>query len=322
MDWAKHHHWGIILAAGKGARLQKYIKSIYGYERPKQFCSIIGTRSMLRHTIDRVKPFFLQKKILTVIIRDYLAYIREEMNGQPAENIVVQPHSKETAPGILLPLLKIYSQDPEANVGIFPSDQFILEEDLFRDYMGSAFEFTDEHPGKIVVMGFSANSPETEYGWIEHGDEVKWDGGAPFYRVNKFWEKPDVKLARRLYAGSCMWNTMVMVGKASAFLERFRILLPEVYEQFVTQNYYNGHFDDEIMLNNIYSKLPEVNFSDSILKNSVESLCVMPLNGVYWSDWGAENRIKTDIERFRLLKHHVPLINYITELPQVQAEVS
>ncbi len=320
MDWVKNHHWGIVLAAGQGKRLQRYIKSIYGYERPKQFCTIIGSRSMLRHTIDRVKPFFLQKKILTVIIRDYIAYIREEMHDHPFENIVIQPHSKETAPGILLPLLKIFREDPDASVGIFPSDQFILEEDLFREYLRNAFEFAEERPSKIVIMGFSPNRAETEYGWIEHGDEISHNGGAPFYRVRKFWEKPDVKLARKLYASSCMWNTMVMVGKASAFLERFKILIPEVYEPFVRKNYYNGRFDDELALNEIYSKLPEVNFSDSILRNSIESLCVMPLNGIYWSDWGAENRIKADIERFRLFKQHVPLVNYIIDTSQARAE--
>ena len=47
--------WGLILSGGEGTRLRPLITKLYGVERPKQYCSIVGTRSMLQHTLDRIK---------------------------------------------------------------------------------------------------------------------------------------------------------------------------------------------------------------------------------------------------------------------------
>ena len=72
------HLWGIILAGGEGKRLQEFIRKRYGAERPKQYSAIIGKRSMLRHTLDRVEKIFLQnsfKLSLTInTVNIYLKY--------------------------------------------------------------------------------------------------------------------------------------------------------------------------------------------------------------------------------------------------------
>jgi mannose-1-phosphate guanylyltransferase len=47
--------WIVILAGGQRRRLESFVRAIFGENRPKQFSSIIGTRSMLRHTWDRAR---------------------------------------------------------------------------------------------------------------------------------------------------------------------------------------------------------------------------------------------------------------------------
>ena len=40
--------WSIVLAGGEGKRLAPMVKQWLGEERPKQYCTFTGTRSMLQ----------------------------------------------------------------------------------------------------------------------------------------------------------------------------------------------------------------------------------------------------------------------------------
>jgi hypothetical protein len=45
--------WSIVLAGGDGARTKEFIRHWLGYEKPKQYCVFVGSRSMFQHTLDR-----------------------------------------------------------------------------------------------------------------------------------------------------------------------------------------------------------------------------------------------------------------------------
>ena len=46
--------WAIVLAGGEGVRLRPLVRQLCGDERPKQFAKIVGSKSLLGHTLDRV----------------------------------------------------------------------------------------------------------------------------------------------------------------------------------------------------------------------------------------------------------------------------
>ncbi|MEO8551513.1 MAG: hypothetical protein ABI678_16160, partial [Kofleriaceae bacterium] len=46
-------HWPVALAGGEGLRLQNYVQQ-HGQRMPKQFCRLLGSRSMLEHTLGRL----------------------------------------------------------------------------------------------------------------------------------------------------------------------------------------------------------------------------------------------------------------------------
>ena len=161
-----NNRWGLILSGGEGARLQPFIAKLFGTAHPKQYCSIVGTRSMLEHTLDRIKLLIPFQQILTIINSDHQEFIQKQLVNQPLETIIVQSCRRDTAMGILLPLLHIHKQDPQAHVAIFPSDQFILEEKKFMQYVSHAFDFSHNHQELIVLLGISSFQVEPEYGWI------------------------------------------------------------------------------------------------------------------------------------------------------------
>lgn len=57
--------WAIVLAAGNGRRLAPFLRR-RGHQRPKQFCAILGQRTMLEHTWKRVEMIVPRERVLTV----------------------------------------------------------------------------------------------------------------------------------------------------------------------------------------------------------------------------------------------------------------
>jgi mannose-1-phosphate guanylyltransferase len=294
-----NHLWGIILAGGEGRRLQQFIRLRYGYDRPKQYCRIVGSRSMLRHTIERVERVIPTARLMTVVNREHLSYAREELFDRPAGRVVVQPCNRDTGAGILFPLLRVHKQDPEAVVAVFPSDHFVVDGRRFMQYVETAFSFVTQSPGLVVLLGVDPERPDAGYGWIEAGDRIERLKGADFHAVNGFWEKPSPRKAQALGLRGCLWNTMVFVGQVRALLQLYQRLAPEVFAMFECVKDFLGSPGEEEAVAQLYLRLTSVNFSRSILERGPESLAVLPVRDVYWSDWGEEERVLIDLERFQ-----------------------
>lgn len=297
-DWFKathpqtDHRWGIILAGGDGTRLQNFIKSRFGEYRPKQYCALIGKRTMLRHTIDRVSSLFTPDHLLTSINVDHASLAAMDTYDRPPKTIIVQPHNRETGPGILLPLLHVHHQDPDAVVGLFPADHFILQEERYRAFVSRAFEFVSKHKDYIVALGITPSTLQYGYGWIEKGDRLVADG---IWTVKKFWEKPDGRLLHHLYEKKCLWNTMTLIGTSSNFINLSKKHMNDVFVPLSRTVQYFGTTSEPDLTDVVFKRLLSVNFSRRILERIPEALCVMEMNGVYWNDWGDESRILTDI---------------------------
>src|SRR5215510_5954132 len=114
--------WGIVLAAGEGTRARAFLKRVYGGRGIKQFCAVIGRRSMLEHTLARVEMLIPRQRITVVVSDEHRPEIEQQLAHWPRENVIVQPENRDTTAGILLPLVHIASRDPAATVAIFPSD--------------------------------------------------------------------------------------------------------------------------------------------------------------------------------------------------------
>jgi hypothetical protein len=61
--------WGVILAGGDGKRLLPLTRKLTGEDRPKQFCPLWGTDTLLKETWRRVSHVVPQPNILLVLKR-------------------------------------------------------------------------------------------------------------------------------------------------------------------------------------------------------------------------------------------------------------
>ncbi|MBI2564182.1 MAG: NTP transferase domain-containing protein, partial [candidate division NC10 bacterium] len=161
--------WVVVLAGGDRTRLRAFTRETLGTERPKQFCRIIGTRSMLRHTWDRAAQVVDPARIVTIITAGQERYLDEEAREGVPGTVLVQPENKETAAGLLLPLLWIARRNPAASAAVFPSDHFIWMEERFARSVRTALAAAEYWPHRLTLLGVEAEGLEMGYGWIAPG---------------------------------------------------------------------------------------------------------------------------------------------------------
>ena len=294
---------GIVLAGGDGRRLQPYVEEIRGEALPKQYINFIGRRSMLEHTFRRAEKLIPAERILTVVSRRHLlrADIRRQLASRPRETLIVQPANRETGPGILLPLMFIYKRCPEAVVAVFPSDHFVLEEDRFMNHVKVAAQAARQDPSRIVLLAIEPHEPETEYGYVVPHEDVGGPCRFGTRRVSAFIEKPRTELAAELVMAGGLWNTMTMVFKAHTLLQFVRNVHPVIYRDFCRILEALGTPEEQPTINEVYEKLEPANFSKQIMERIAveypESISVLPVPEVFWSDLGSRERVLRVLSR-------------------------
>lgn len=291
--------WIVVLAGGRGHRLQGFLRTALGETRPKQFCRIIGNRSMLRHTWDRACRLVPASRVVTVITAGQEPFLASEAGEQDIPgHVLVQPSNRGTGPGLVLPLLWIAHRQPDATVAVFPADHFVWEESRFLGHVAEAVIISRRRSDRLVLLGMEPDGPETSYGWIEPGSACEGvRSGRQLFTVANFWEKPDSQLARQLHAQGCLWNSFVMAGTVYAFLQMLRRHQAAVLERLQAASAQFGTSGVRAAIATAYGELPAVDFSRDILARDLLTLLVQPVRDLTWSDWGEPARIVRTLER-------------------------
>jgi mannose-1-phosphate guanylyltransferase len=247
------------------------------------------------------------EQILTVVSRQHLAHaeVRRQLAARPREILIVQPANKKTGPGILLPLMFIYKRCPEAIVALFPSDHFILEEDRFMSHVHLAAQAVKHNPTRIVLLAIEPYKPETDYGYVVPHADIGRPCRFGTRPVSAFIEKPGADMAFKLMMRGGLWNTMTMVFKLDTLLELVRRVHPAVYLNFCRFLEAIGTTEEQPTIEGVYEKLEPVNFSKEIMERIAvrypESVSVLPVREVFWSDLGSRERV---LQVLRKLTQH------------------
>src|SRR5258708_6693647 len=169
------HRWGVILAGGDGARLQSVTQLISGDNRPKQFCCLLGGRTLLAHTRQRIARSISQDQTLFVLVRSHEHFYADELTDVSSDRMIVQPSNRGTLPAILCSLQHIIRVDEQAVVAFFPSDHYYADEENFRAGIDFALGAAETDSQSVILLGAPAMRAETGYGWIEAAAAISTD---------------------------------------------------------------------------------------------------------------------------------------------------
>lgn len=280
--------WALILAGGEGSRLRSLTRRITGQECPKQFCSIIGPQSLLAQAQRRARLVVDPARTLLVLTRAHEPFYAPLIRNARTDTILVQPVGRGTAPAILYGLLRIAAVSPASAVVILPSDHYVSDEARFMAHVATAFSALERHPALVVLLGIEPGTAETEYGWIEPGDEMPHRA---LRSVRRFWEKPTPSAAAHLSTRGGLWNSFVIVAHVARLRDLMRRALPALDEAFRPVQAAVGTAREAAAADGVYAELPALDFSDHVLAPNPADLAVLPVTGVRWTDLGQPRRV-------------------------------
>jgi mannose-1-phosphate guanylyltransferase len=276
-----HPLWTVILAAGAGRRLSGLTGGV-----PKQFWRGGRGPSLLRQTIDRFLPLAPASRTVVVVDAGHLDHVATaDVAGCPPA-LVVQPEDRGTAAGVLLALTPVLESTPDAVVAITPADHGVLDDAGFRRGVLRAARQVRAR-GDIILFGVEAVAAEQDYGWISLGGA---SSAAGFRPVESFVEKPDGDVAARLFDAGAVWNTMVIVARASAMRDLYLRLLPDLAEVFAAAVRLPVS-DRAAFLAAAYPSLPRYDFSRDLLAKARNLTAYVWPAAVGWSDLGTPDRV-------------------------------
>lgn len=130
------HFYPVILAGGAGTRFWPRSRR----RRAKQVLALDGAQTMLQQTVERLLPLGPAKDFWVITNQHLSEEIRRQLPSVPAKQIVVEPEPRNTAPAIGLAAFLLERLDPDAIIGMFPSDHVIGNEENFRKVLQRAME--------------------------------------------------------------------------------------------------------------------------------------------------------------------------------------
>ncbi len=288
--------WSVILAGGDGTRLRPLTRLISGEDRPKQFCRLYGTGTLLAHSRRRLASVIPPEQTMFVVVRAHERFYNIELADVAPSRIVIQPSNRGTTAAViasLFRLAKLAEDDPI--VAFFPVDHHYSNEARFVASVRLAVGIVRDSPDTLVILGAAAQHAEVEYGWIEPGDMLPCRLTNSVFRVRRFWEKPSVDVAQALHDRGCLWNTFVMVGRMSAFFRMLWAAVPRDLGAFHAGLGTATGFDLEAA-QELYATLPPGDFSRQVLSVCAEKLAVLRLGNIGWSDLGTPERVLSAME--------------------------
>ncbi len=277
--------WNLVLAGGDGTRLRDLTTEVAGQPIPKQYCRLVGDRSLLEATLDRIQPLAPHDRTMAIVNSDHLPLARPQLTRLPDGNVLVQPSNRDTGPGLLLSLLTLERRRVD-RVAVFPSDHFVADDRALVRHVRRAASLLDHCPDKLVLLGIRPERPEAGFGYIESRGRV--DGRVRHaFHVAAFREKPSADDARAIVRRGGLWNSFIMVfdvRRVVGLLRRERADETSGMERALAGGVR--------ALASSYREMRPWNFSRDFLARIPQHMIALRAGRVGWSDWGTREAIE------------------------------
>ena len=274
----------LVLSGGAGTRLWPRSRR----ERPKQFLDLVGSRSLLQDTVDRVRETVPTERIFIVAPPEHRGLIHEQLPELKSDHVVLEPYPRGNAAAIGLAMAALSAFDPEAVVAILPSDHVVEKRGEFRRVLIAATAAAEAR--FIVTLGITPTGPDTGFGYIEAGDRLAIEAPVEVRGVRRFIEKPKREAAERMVAaGGHYWNAGMFVWRVEEVLDAYTEHLPGTAKAISALRQAIGSPRYESVLSEVWEETERTTIDYGIAEKA-SNVAVVPAD-IGWHDIGSWERL-------------------------------
>lgn len=270
-----------VLCGGSGSRLWPLSRR----DRPKQFQTLTGGKSMLAKTLDRMRAGGEADTTIVVIgaAEHEKALLEAVEPHEPSTcQVILEPMPKNTAASVAIAARHALGDgDSDPLMLVVPADHEIGPDNLFWETVADGMDAARD--GKLVVFGVRPTRPETGYGYIQI--ERKANQQSPNFL--RFVEKPDeAKAAAFVADGNYLWNAGIILCRASAIRDAFERLQPAIWKR-VGKAYETAakRGRSTLLPQNVFATIPPISVDHGVLEHFADIAVVEAR--FQWSDVGS-----------------------------------
>ncbi|MGL4873339.1 MAG: mannose-1-phosphate guanylyltransferase [Clostridium sp.] len=297
---------GLIMAGGKGTRFWPLSTE----EKPKQFLNLVGSKTMIQMTVERVLPIIPMERIFICTGEKYVDLVKLQLPNLPEKNIIIEPEGRNTAPCIALSALVIQRYFENSTMVVLPSDHLIEDENYFRKIIESGEGFLNKYGESIITLGMEPTRPEVGYGYIKYSDEKEKFDSEDIIQVEAFVEKPDIYKAKKyLEDGRYLWNGGMFIWKTGHIIREIKKYIPNTYEAIKGIEEVEEEQLHELIFK-CYGKTDSISVDYAILEKA-KNIKVIP-SRIGWDDigtWKSVERYREKDEWNNILGHKAKAID-------------
>lgn len=271
----------VILCGGSGTRLWPLSRKAF----PKQFIPLLGGKSLLQLTLERVIPLLQGASDgITCVSSEEHRFLVAEAAAEAGVAVrqILEPQPKNTAAAMALAALAA----PEDALLLFcPADHHIPDTQTFVDMVRGAVPAAQA--GRLVTFGVIPSFPSTAYGYIQKGVPEECGG----FSVAQFVEKPSQGRALDLLAsGQFLWNAGIFLVRSRTLLEALQMHAPDILE--VCRLAMRGLQQDGSFTRpeaQVFASCRSQSIDYAVMERAA-NVAVFPFSGA-WSDVGSWNAV-------------------------------
>lgn len=289
----------VVFAGGVGTRLWPLSRK----HTPKQFEKIIGDKSTLQQTIDRLLPQFKPSDICIATGVRYKDIVLEQLPEIPSENFIFEPEMRDVGPAIGLAAMILEKRFEDEPMAILWCDHLVKNTSIFRDSLNLAENKIKNNEATFVFIAQKPRFANQNIGWIELGDQVSInqsnnkneleDNDVKIYHFKKLRYRPKLTDAQSFLENkNFVWNLGYFVTKPKFLTSLFKSFVPDMYAKLLLIKDSWGTSDFEKKLGEVYPTLENISFDDAILEKISGNGVFVISADLGWSDVGAWEALK------------------------------
>lgn len=266
---------------------------------PKQFEKVVGEKSTIQLTVERLLPTFPAEDIFISTGKQYRDIIQRQLPQIPDANIIVEPEMRDVAAavGLIVSIfMKIGKDEPMA---ILWGDHIMKDEEKFRRVLLADEKVVLSQKDKVVIIGQKARFANQNLGWMEFGSEaVSAADGVNYYPLRAFRYRPPLEQAQEWFKdGKHCWNLGYFVVMPQMIWDMYEQYAPSMYKKLTEIQSAYGTTTYGSTLQKIYPTFEKLHFDNVVPENLKQGQSYVMYEEFGWSDPGAWEALKEALEQ-------------------------